>query len=703
MISYGGGDRVIFKCGGRVLAPVEMEEPTVEPTLVESAVPDPVVEAETPAAMADATVEASKFRGKNTRTGGSYIPPQRAALMKQDLPEEGSEAYQRLSWEALRKSINGLINKINTSNIKEIIVELFGENLVRGRGLLVRSVMKAQAQALPFTGIYAAMMAVLNTKLPMIGELLLTRLIHQFRRAYRRNDKAQCLAVTMFLAHLVNQRVAHEIVALQVLTLLLERPTDDSAEIAVGFMRECGAALAEMSPKPSNAIFERFRVILHEGLIDKRVQYMIEVLFQLRKDNFVGHEAIPVSLDLVSEEDQITHYISLDDELDPQDGLNIFKFDEEFLEKEKKYAQIKEEILGETDDEAEEEEEEVAPAVENKTVSIRDETSTDLINLRKTIYLTVMSSVDFEECGHKLLKLNIPEGLEIELCNMIVECCSQERTYLKFFGLLSERFCELDSVWREAFEACFDQVYSTVHRLETNRIRNICRLFGHLLYTDAISWGVFASIRLTEEDTTSASRIFIKFLFQELSELYGIPKLNARLSDPGMLRDYFGDLFPKDSPRNTRFAINFFTAIGLGGLTEGLREHLATVQAVQDEEPRYIEPQSYIGSPLSDTSDDSYASSPSRSPSRSPSPRRHRERSPDRRYDGRHRDRSLERSPGRRARTPPRHRERSMDRSGRRERSRTPPRYRRRSPSRSRSRTRSRRRHDSRSPRRSHR
>ena len=30
---------------------------------------------------------------------------------------------------------------------------------------------------------------------------------------------------------------------------------------------------------------------------------------------------------------------------------------------------------------------------------------------------------------------------------------------------------------------------------------------------------------------------------------------------------YFEGLFPRDNPRNTRFAINFFTAIGLGGLT----------------------------------------------------------------------------------------------------------------------------------------
>lgn len=38
-------------------------------------------------------------------------------------------------------------------------------------------------------------------------------------------------------------------------------------------------------------------------------------------------------------------------------------------------------------------------------------------------------------------------------------------------------------------------------------------------------------IHLNEDETTSSSRIFIKILFQELSEYMGLPKLNERLKD----------------------------------------------------------------------------------------------------------------------------------------------------------------------------
>ena len=62
---------------------------------------------------------------------------------------------------------------------------------------------------------------------------------------------------------------------------------------------------------------------------------------------------------------------------------------------------------------------------------LQDATETNVINLRRTIYLTIMSAMDFEEAGHKLLKIDLADGQESEVVLMIIECCSQEKTYLK--------------------------------------------------------------------------------------------------------------------------------------------------------------------------------------------------------------------------------------------------------------------------------
>ena len=72
------------------------------------------------------------------------------------------------------------------------------------------------------------------------------------------------------------------------------------------------------------------------------------------------------------------------------------------------------------------------------------------------------------------------------------------------------------------------------------------RFIAHLLYTDAISWEVVSNdfnvyiyysqvlseIKLNEDDTTSSGRIYIKIVFQELSEFLGLAKLYERIRDP---------------------------------------------------------------------------------------------------------------------------------------------------------------------------
>jgi pre-mRNA-splicing factor CWC22 len=513
-----------------------------------------------------------------TRAGGAYIPPARLRAMQAAITDKSSPEFQRMAWEALKKSIQGMINKCNVANIKMIVPELFSENLVRGRGLFCRSIMKAQAASLPFTNIYACMVAIVNTKLPQVGDLLVRRLIIQFRKAFKRNDKAVAVSSSMFLSHLVNTQVVHEILIAEILLLLLNKPTDDSVEIAVGIMKECGQFLEEMNKAIANAIFDQFRSILHESDIDKRTQYMIEVLFQVRKEGYKNNPAIKEELDLVEEEDQHTHRHTLEDEIKTEDGLNIFKFDPEYEAHEAQYQKLKAEILGEeegsdaeyTDASSDDEEDE-----EEKEMEIKDQTNADLVALRRTIYLTIKSSGGFEEACHKLMRVNLPHGLEKELTSMIVECASQERTYERFYGMIGERFCKLNRMWSDLFEEGFVHYYETIHRLETNRLRIVAQFFAHLMATDAIGWHVLSAIKLNEEDTTSSSRIFIKILFEELMSSLGQKSLVERLKDPS-LQEYLTGIFPTDTEdqSKTRFSINFFTAIGMGVLTEGMREWL---------------------------------------------------------------------------------------------------------------------------------
>ncbi|KAI6014373.1 hypothetical protein EDC04DRAFT_2904136 [Pisolithus marmoratus] len=144
-----------------------------------------------------------------------------------------------------------------------------------------------------------------------------------------------CHSLTAFITHLINQAVAHEIIAPEMLIFLLKHLADDSIKIVVGFMHAADAFLVENSPKANALIFRCFHNILNDGTISHHVQYMIEVLMQAWKDKYKDNPIRPEGLDLVEEE-----------ELQVQ-GLNIFGYDTNHMENEEEYKVIKAEILGE--------------------------------------------------------------------------------------------------------------------------------------------------------------------------------------------------------------------------------------------------------------------------------------------------------------------------------------------------------------------
>ena len=566
----------------------------------------------------------SKKRDSVVVAEGVYVPPAKRRLLQQQQqqqqPDEEistevnnnnnnsnklptSQNNQKQTWDEQIRIIHGTINRLNMSTIKPLIHDLFSKvNLIRFRGVLTKSILLAAISSIQYSNVYAAMIAVINTKLPEIGELIVKRSILILRKSYQRKEKQSLIAVVLFLGHLFHQNLIHEILILQILTILLDEVTmtDDSVEVAIRLLTLTGQRLLDTSPASIRAVVDRLRTLLHEGQLDKRVEYKLEQLLELRKSGFSKSEpAVPPELDLVEVDDQITFDdMSIDDEtLTNETELDTFRPDPDFDENEQQWNTIRAEILGlndddddddaSTDDSAvdeqagmDEPESQIVPVTEPTTVTttqvIQDLSEADLVHLRRTIYLTIMSSATFEECAHKLAQIDIPPGREEELINMIIECCSQERTFLRYYGLIAARFCLLSgSRWCDAFIAAFQRQYTTIHRLETNKLRNVAKLFAHLLHTDSVPWSVLSIIHLNEDETTSSSRIFIKILIQEMAEAMGMATLKQRFEtyDQEYIEWYKG-MFPKDNARNTRYAINFFTSIGLGPLTDDLREYL---------------------------------------------------------------------------------------------------------------------------------
>jgi len=152
---------------------------------------------------------------------------------------------------------------------------------------------------------------------------------------------------------------------------------------------------------------------------------------------------------------------------------------------------------------------------------------------------------------------------------MVLECCMQDRTYLAYYGHIGQRFCMLNQTYIDLYSQLFATQYELVHRLEQAKLRNLACFFAHMFYTGALDWKVLGCIVLTEEMTTASSRIFVKILMQEMANNMGISVFAKKMEETQV-----ESLFPTDSVENARFSINFFTSIGLGAVTEGMRDFL---------------------------------------------------------------------------------------------------------------------------------
>ncbi|CAF3980029.1 unnamed protein product [Rotaria magnacalcarata] len=313
------------------------------------------------------------------------------------------------------------------------------------------------------------------------------------------------------------------IFVIEMVARLLKNPTDDSVVLAIELMKECEQKLSQVYPH-------------------KPTLCMIQILFVVRAGYFNAYPPIPSGLDLVDEDDQFTHIIELDNACEPIPMLDVFQYDKQFEENEEKYKKIRRTILDETSDNDD----------ESSTCSLDTDEEDDRME-------TIDLNNDAEKCACKLLKMNASLGQEMEVCQIIIDSCAQRRRHEPFLGLLGQRLRLLKSEYVEYFEKAFHDQCDVAHHFENVKLKNVGKLFAHLFLTNSISWTVLRCIRLTDKDTTSSSRTFIKVLFLELFQFLGLTKLISRLMDPAVLRHLEG-LFPRD---DAQFCINFLHQLNI--------------------------------------------------------------------------------------------------------------------------------------------
>ncbi|TPP48645.1 MIF4G domain family protein [Leishmania donovani] len=521
-----------------------------------------------------------------------YVPPHRreaVASSSDDLTSTGSVAFQQEAWRALSRSITGVVNRVNKDNLQQSAVELFRENLIRGRGLFARSMMRTQQVDPDLTPVLAALTSRINKDLPTVVELLCRRLVVQWNRAYLRKDWRYVENASRYLGWLFLLNVVEVDIIYQLLLkhLTSEKRSDEDIDQAAKLFRETFKVMSLNERRSFHEqILTPFRDLLamddEELRLSTRSQAVLESClkevqeWERRKER---EEAIPDYLVLFDLEMQQKHEMDLDEKYPTEDTLDRYAFDAEYDTHEEQYEAVRKAILGE------DWEVELLQQAASLPTSAELDASKTLIDaeerkLRREVYLAMRSSIRADEAVHKILRQMQPQT-ERTICFMVIEGCCEERAYRKMYSMAAERLCKSNARFQAFFVEAFHARYESASELTLKQIEYTCKVYSHLLRTNSVYWSRCLSC-LDIVENSESQRLIIQYLFKGVAEEIGMPGIMERFQKDEELRWHTQRLFPlNQGVEALKSAVNLYVAMGLPEMTAPLRAALEEERAAQ--------------------------------------------------------------------------------------------------------------------------
>jgi nucleolar MIF4G domain-containing protein 1 len=124
-------------------------------------------------------------------------------------------------------------------------------------------------------------------------------------------------------------------------------------------------------------------------------------------------------------------------------------------------------------------------------------------DVRRAIFISIMSATDFKEAHIRLLKLNLKKSQAMEIPRVIVHCAGSEASYNPYYTLLARKFCS-DHKSRKCFQFALWDVFKSIgekdeedesegednindKNMSLRTLVNLGKMYGTLIAQDGLS------------------------------------------------------------------------------------------------------------------------------------------------------------------------------------------------------------------------
>ncbi|CAG8977138.1 hypothetical protein HYALB_00003359 [Hymenoscyphus albidus] len=459
-----------------------------------------------------------------------YIPPSLRKAASSD-----SEALVRL-----RRQTQGLVNRLTEANLISILGEI--EKLYRDNArqhvtstlvdLLLTSV--CEPTSLPDTliilpaGFIAAVYRIIGMD---FGAQIVQKIIELFDEHYvSANDNIGPGAATsdssketsnliMLLSELYNFQVIGSNLVYDYVKLFLSNLSELNAELLLKIIRASGPQLRQDDPSSLKDIVQMLRpamASIGEENMSVRTKFMIETINDLENNKMKTGGAASV----ITSEHTIRMKKTLGTlntrSIKASEPLRIGLNDIKDSDKKGKWWLVGASWSGNT---AEEDKDIKSTATVVKRVE--DSSTSDLLQLareqrmntdvRRAVFVTIMSATDFQDAYLKLLKLKLKKVQEFEIPKVLIHCSGAEKIYNPYYTLIAKKICG-DRKLKTAFQYCLWDIFKKMGEsdgddneamdeddegMDTRRIVNLAKMFGTLIVEGGLSLGVLKNLNLS--------------------------------------------------------------------------------------------------------------------------------------------------------------------------------------------------------------
>jgi nucleolar MIF4G domain-containing protein 1 len=463
-----------------------------------------------------------------------YIPPSMRKAQNSD-----TEALSRI-----RRQIQGHLNKLSEANIISILNEI--ERMYQSNArqditstlidLLLALFSDRSSLQSTFVILHASFIAAVYKVLGIdFGAEFVSKLVERLDGYTDLNSETagkESNNLASLLSYLFTFNVINSTLVFDYLRLFLEELNESNTELVLRIVRDCGPQLRQDDPSSLKRIVQLMQNASAKIAADGkdtsvRTKFMIETITDLKNNKM---RAATNNAGVASE--HITQMRKALGSLNNRnikgsEPLRISREDIRNSDKKGKWWLVGASWKGNMGDDA--------PSKQQRLdhVSIaQDDVDTEHVDLmalarqyrmntdiRRSIFVSIMSASDFQDAHLRLLKLRLKRAQEQEIPKVLLRCAGAEQSYNPYYTLVAKKLCSEKNM-KKAFQFAIWDFFKTMGEkrddedsgdddnepvVELREIVSLAKMFADLIVDGALTIGILKVLNLAllkEQATT---------------------------------------------------------------------------------------------------------------------------------------------------------------------------------------------------------